>query len=213
MNVLLLSMPDSFEHMPPVGIRMPNGALTSLAGNVDPHHRVAVADLILVHRKVRETVTRLVQELEPDVVGLSIMTFQRRTAGRIIDLVRALRPGVKIVVGGYDPSLAPEAYENMGVDYLVRSEGEVTFRELLRAIERGSGFEKIGGLSDRSGDSWVHNPARAPHRLEDSEIRVPKRDARVLGGYTMLGRQVDVIETSRGCTFDCSFCSIIDRKS
>jgi radical SAM superfamily enzyme YgiQ (UPF0313 family) len=212
MNVLLLSMPDSFEHMPPVAIRMPNGALTSLAGNVDPHHRVAVADLILVHRRVRETVTRLVRELDPEVVGLSIMTFQRRTAGRIIDLVRALRPGVKIVVGGYDPSLAPEAYENMGVDYLVRSEGEVTFRELLRAIERGSGFEKIGGLSYRSGDSWVHNPARAPHRLEDSEIRLPKRDARVLGGYTMLGRQVDVIETSRGCTFDCSFCSIIEMR-
>ena len=44
MNVLLLSMPDSFEHMPPVAIRMPNGALISLAGNVDPHHRVAVAE-------------------------------------------------------------------------------------------------------------------------------------------------------------------------
>src|SRR6267378_1899663 len=41
MNVLLLSMPDSFEHMPAVAIRMPNGALSSLAGNVDPHHRVA----------------------------------------------------------------------------------------------------------------------------------------------------------------------------
>src|SRR5580704_12891916 len=212
MNVLLLSMPDSFEHMPPVAIRMPNGALTSLAGNVDPHHRVAVADLILVHREVRETVARLVRELDPEVVGLSIMTFQRRTAGRIIDLVRTLRPGVKIVVRRYVPSQAPEAYEDMGVDYLVRSEGEVTFRELLRAIERGSGFEKIGGLSYRSGDSWVHNPARAPHRLEDSEIRLPKRDARVLGGYTMLGRQVDVIETSRGCTFDCSFCSIIEMR-
>ena len=158
MNVLLLSMPDSFEHMPPVAIRMPNGALTSLAGNVDPHHRVAVADLILVHRQVRETVTRLVRELDPEVVGLSIMTFQRRTAGRIIDLVRALRPGVKIVVGGYDPSLAPEAYENMGVDYLVRSEGEVTFRELLRALEQGSGFEKIGGLSYRDGESLGAKP-------------------------------------------------------
>jgi radical SAM superfamily enzyme YgiQ (UPF0313 family) len=212
MNVLLLSMPDSFEHMPPVAIRMPNGALTSLAGNVDPHHRVAVADLILVHREVRETVLRLVRELDPEVVGLSIMTFQRRTAGRIIDLVRALRPGVKIVVGGYDPSLAPEAYENMGVDYLVRSEGEVTFRELLRAIEKGSGFEQIGGLSYKDGARWVHNPGRAPHRLEDSEIRMPKRDSRVLRGYTMLGRQVDVIETSRGCTFDCSFCSIIEMR-
>src|SRR5450631_988758 len=103
MNVLLLSMPDSFEHMPPVGIRMPNGALTSLAGNVDPEHRVAVADLILVQRRVRETVTHLVRELDPEVVGLSIMTFQRRTAARLIKLIRTLRPGVKIVVGGYDP--------------------------------------------------------------------------------------------------------------
>ncbi len=49
MNVLLLSMPDAFEHMPPVAIRMPNGALASLAGNVDPHHHVATADLVLVH--------------------------------------------------------------------------------------------------------------------------------------------------------------------
>ncbi len=38
MNILLLSMPDSFEHMPTVAVRMPNGALTSLAGNIDPHH-------------------------------------------------------------------------------------------------------------------------------------------------------------------------------
>src|SRR6202140_3728079 len=205
-------MPDSFEHMPPHAIRMPNCALTSLAGNVDPQHRVAVADLILVQRQVRETVTRLVRELDPEIVGLSIMTFQRRTAGRIIELVRALRPGVKIVVGGYDPSLAPEAYEEMGVDYLVRSEGEVTFRELLRAVEQGSGFDRICGLSYRNGESWVHNPARPPHRLEDSEIRQPNRDARVLKGYTLMGRQVDVIETSRGCTYDCSFCSIIEMR-
>jgi hypothetical protein len=95
MKVLLLSMPDSFEHMPPVGIRMPNGALTSLAGNVDPRHRVAVADLILVQRRVRETVTGLVRELDPEVVGLSIMTSQRRTAARLIELIRVLRPGVK----------------------------------------------------------------------------------------------------------------------
>jgi anaerobic magnesium-protoporphyrin IX monomethyl ester cyclase len=34
----------------------------------------------------------------------------------------------------------------------------------------------------------------------------------VLGGYTFLGRPVDVVETSRGCTFDCSFCSIIEMR-
>jgi radical SAM superfamily enzyme YgiQ (UPF0313 family) len=212
MNVLLVSMPDSFEHMPPVAIRMPNGALTSLAGNVDPHHRVAVADLILCHSSVRQTLIRLIHEFDPDVIGLSVMTFQRRTASRIIELARELKPSLKIVVGGYDPSLAPEAYEEMRVDCIVRGEGEITFRELLRALESQVDFGSICGLSYRAGERWVHNPVRPPHRLEDGEIRLPNRSARVLRGYTLLGRQVDVVETSRGCTYDCSFCSIIEMR-
>src|SRR5207237_5766809 len=43
-------------------------------------------------------------------------------------------------------------------------------------------------------------------------LALPNRAARVLDGYTLLGRQVDVIETSRGCTYDCSFCSIIEMR-
>src|SRR5258706_9408997 len=101
MNILLLSMPDSFEHTAPVTMRMPNGALGSLAGNLDPHHDVAIPDLVLVQREVRETVERLVRERKPDVVGLSVMTFQRRTAKRLIALIRQTRPEGRSVVGGY----------------------------------------------------------------------------------------------------------------
>ena len=212
MNILLFSMPDYFEHMPPIAVRMPNGALSSIAGNVDPHHRVAIADLILCHDCVRATLMRLIHDCNPELVGLSVMTFQRKTAGRIIALARALKPSVKIVVGGYDPSLAPEAYEDMDVDYIVRGEGEITFRELLRALEDGIESPSICGLSYRAGEQWAHNPIRPAHRLEDGEIRPPKRSARVLRGYTLLGRQVDVVETSRGCTYDCSFCSIIEMR-
>jgi radical SAM superfamily enzyme YgiQ (UPF0313 family) len=164
MNILLFSMPDSFEHMPTIAIRMPNGALTSLAGNVDPHHRIAAADLLLVQSRVRETVERLVAEHEPDVVGLSVMTFQRKTAKGIIDLVRTRRPGARVVVGGYDPSLAPKAYiedPDGGVDFIVRGEGEITFRELLRALEAQRGYDHIAGLSYRSADGFHHNRAMA----------------------------------------------------
>ncbi len=212
MNVLLLSMPDSFEHMPSVAIRMPNGALSSLAGNLDPHHDVAVADLVLVERRVSETVERLMREREPAVVGLSVMTFQRRTARRIVELVRARRPQAAIVVGGYDPSLAPEAWSDGSADYVVRGEGELTFRELVRALEAGQPPEKIAGLTWRSESGYVENPARPVSALDSGAIRLPKRSARVLRGYTLLGRQVDVVETSRGCTFDCSFCSIIEMR-
>jgi radical SAM superfamily enzyme YgiQ (UPF0313 family) len=124
MNLLLLSMPDAFEHMPPMAIRMPNGALASLAGNVDPHHRVAIADLILVQSAVRTTVERLIRDTSPDVVGLSVMTFQRRTAMKIARLVHELKPSARVVVGGYDPSLASDAYESCAdVDFNVRGEG------------------------------------------------------------------------------------------
>ena len=213
MKILLLSMPDSFEHMPEPVIRMPNGALTSLAGNVDPHHRTAVADLILVQRRVRETVERLIREFDPDVVGLSVMTFQRRTALSIVELIRAMKTGIKVVVGGYDPSLAPEAYAvHPGIDFIVRGEGEITFRELLRGIEAGGRYGHIAGLSYRSGGGFHDNSDRPVSRLTGGEIEPPRRDVRVLRGYTMLGRQVDVVETSRGCTFDCSFCSIIEMR-
>src|SRR5262249_37618543 len=215
MNILLLSMPDSFEHMPSVVVRMPNGALTSLAGNVDPHHKVAVADLILVQQQVRETVVRLLNEFKPDVVGLSVMTFQRKTAKRIIDLVRSLAPSAHICVGGYDPSLAPEAYTDTSsgaVDFIIRCEGEIHFRELLRAIDNKSSYDRIPGLTFRERNRFHENPNRQVSSLDGAEIRPPNRSARVLSGYAMMGKPVDVIETSRGCTFDCSFCSIIEMR-
>jgi len=134
MNILLLSMPDSFEHTPTISIRMPNGALTSLAGNVDAHHRIAVADLVLVQHRVRAALNELMDKIQPDLVGLSVMTFQRKTAQKIIELLRSLRPGVQIVVGGYDPSMAPEAYTCGEVDFIVRGEGEITFRERWKVI-------------------------------------------------------------------------------
>lgn len=213
MNILLLSMPDSFEHMPSIAIRMPNGALTSLAGNLDAHHRVAVADLVLVQSRVAATVARLMREIEPDVVGLSVMTFQRATALKIARLARALRPGVRIVVGGYDPSLAADAYTGCdAVDFLIRGEGERTLCELLRAIESGGRLDAIAGLSYRADNGMRHNPDRPIVPLASEPLRLPNRAARVLDGYTLLGRKVDIVETSRGCTFDCSFCSIIEMR-
>ena len=156
-------MPDSFEHTPTVAIRMPNGALTSLAGNIDAHHKVAVADLLLVQSHVRQTVEQLLDDIEPDLVGLSVMTFQRTTARRLIALVRARRPEAFIVVGGYDPSLAPDAWTHpaLGVDAIVRGEGELTFRELVAALEQGSPLSGVKGLWYRTRSGFVQTPPRS----------------------------------------------------
>src|SRR3954453_2834389 len=168
MRVLLLSMPDSFEHTPSLTMRMPNGALASLAGNVDRHHQVFVADLVLVQQHVRSTVERLMRAHDPDLVGLSVMTFQRKTALQIVRLLRSIKPGITVVAGGYDPSLAPEEYEypGAGIDYLVRGEGDLTFRALLRTLERGESPNALPGLSIHDGVRFRHNAAGPVSHLE-----------------------------------------------
>jgi radical SAM superfamily enzyme YgiQ (UPF0313 family) len=208
MNILLLSMPDSFEHTATVAMRMPNGALASLAGNLDKHHSVRIADLVLVQRRVPETITSLIAARQPDVVGLSIMTFQRHTAKKVVALLRTLCPSARIVVGGYDPSLATEVYEHPSwdLDAIVRGEGDLTFRELLRAWEAGRDPDAVAGLSYRTPAGFIRTADRPASRLTGDEVHLPDRSARALDGYTFLGRKIDVVETSRGCTFDCSFC-------
>jgi radical SAM superfamily enzyme YgiQ (UPF0313 family) len=95
---------------------------------------------------------------------------------------------------------------------VVRGEGEQTFCELLRAWDRQDGLAGVTGLSYRTPAGFVHNADRPIARLADNPLRLPNRGARVLAGYTLLGRQIDVVETSRGCTYDCSFCSIIEMR-
>ena len=96
------------------------------------------------------------------------------------------------------------------VDLIVRGEGDITFREVLRALERGTGVESIAGISYRTPNGFVRTPARPVSTLTGEEVRLPNRAARVLDGYTFIGRPIDVVETARACTYDCSYCSIIE---
>ncbi len=215
MNVLLLSMPDSFEHMPPVAIRMPNGALASLAGNVDPHHRVAIADLILVQSTVRATVERLVRDIEPDVVGLSVMTFQRAhgdgdRAARAHTPARRRESWSAATIRAWRPTPTTPAPRSISS---CAAKASTRCASCCARSKRGGGLERVAGLSYRTGDGLRPQP-RSTGRFgsQPTPLRLPNRDARVLSGYTLLGRRVDVVETSRGCTFDCSFCSIIEMR-
>ena len=70
----------------------------------------------------------------------------------LVNLTRVLglRSSLRVVAGGYDPSVVPEAYtEDSGslVDFILRGEGESTFHELLCTVEMESCYERILGLS------------------------------------------------------------------
>ena len=87
MNILLMSMPDCAPHFNAKRWKSPNLAVSSIAGNIEGHN-VYIADLILRRDRVAETVKELIAKYQPDVVGLTAMSFQFATARKIACLIK-----------------------------------------------------------------------------------------------------------------------------
>ncbi|VVB71869.1 Radical SAM superfamily protein [uncultured archaeon] len=212
MKILLLSSPvvqPDFDRI----ARLPSLGLVSLAAHVDDICTVHVADIHGL-KSHRDYVKRIVNGY--DLVGLTAMSFQYHEA---LELARiAKEAGARTVFGGYHPTLACEEIGNSSVaeliDYIVRGEGEATFRELVEAIIKGKNLKGILGLSyhevngdSESGRKMIHNPGRPLLKVED--IKMPNRDVRLIKkGFYSFDVPIDSVESSRGCTQGCKFCSI-----
>ncbi|MGH7300855.1 MAG: B12-binding domain-containing radical SAM protein, partial [Candidatus Rokuibacteriota bacterium] len=138
--------------------------------------------------------------LSADLVGISAITSTAPQSYRLADKVRAA--GGIVVMGGTHTSFLPE--EGLQhADFVIRGEGEFAFQELVEAIERGGGFEKIQNLSYLAEGRAVHNPERP--KIPNLDVN-PIPDYHLIQGWKSGG--VISIATSRGCPFSCTFCSV-----
>jgi len=207
MKILLLAMPDAANNFHRI-IKVPNLGLCSLAAQLDSHE-VKVVDLVLVHKNIRSWLTEFLREFTPDLVGVSSMSFQYQSAREVMAICRACAPAAKIVLGGYHASLAhAEITEGSPppFDFLIRGEGELALPALVQALEGARSWDSVPGLSWPSAGGFVHNPKG--ELLDLRLLPLPNRNARVLDHFTYFNRKMDCVETSRGCTMPCTFCSI-----
>ncbi|MHB8084573.1 MAG: B12-binding domain-containing radical SAM protein [Dehalococcoidia bacterium] len=209
MKVLLFAMPDTISALDAV-MHMPNLGLCSIAGNLEGCE-VKIVDLAFHNRNIANFIRHIMHEFRPEIVGLSAMSFQYDSACRVSQICRSVDPGIVTVLGGYHASLL---FEEIGssadaplFDFIVRGEGEVTFQKLAQELVSGRrNFGAIAGLSFNKDGRFQHNPAALLLNLES--LKPPDRNCRVLDGARFLGQRFDCVETSRGCTMGCKFCSI-----
>ncbi len=143
-----------------------------------------------------------------DLIGISALTPTATRAYEIIQqLTHRRRTHLPIVMGGPHVTFLPEEALQNGANFVVRGEGEKTMVELVQWLEDHSEkpIEKILGLSYRIGNKILHNPPRLPLSSEELDL-LPFPDLSLIRGYKTNG--INLVLTSRGCPFDCRFCSV-----
>ncbi len=212
MKVILMSMPDVAPLViHETAIHMPGHGIACVGGNVDAQHDVYIVDLIRKRRQLKKYITKILLKIRPDLVGLSAMAWQYDTCIKLIRLIKNILPTVKIAIGGYHATLMneeiAESSESRAIDFMIRGEGEEAFRRLVNALAGNDRFEDIPSLTYKNGARFIHNP-RAEN-LDLSVLKLPIRDKRRLTwGYHFMYSKIELLETSRGCTRGCNFCSM-----
>ena len=186
---------------PPTGLEY---VATSAKGLVD---KITLLDLR--YKKEFCDPDKLIDFIKKEIDIICVGIGWDRQFKEICGLLNLMPAGIPLVLGGYK---ATEQVEELfracpKVDIIVRGEGEEAIKEILK----GMPLENILGISYRVNNKITHNGNRS---LQDVDsIAYPDRNLRkneynmVLNGVKVLKTSFDSVLSSRGCPFNCKFCT------
>lgn len=168
-----------------------------------------------------EKIKYMVRDRRPDIIGIQCFSDQRASWFRLIEEIRSLRTGEKIVLGGPHPSLMPEqVLTRFQPDAIVIGEGEETMLDLIRTWENGGNLNMVKGIAYLDNGNVVITEPR--ERIKDLDVLPYPAHHKVNlsdysgwdfmdGLYPLFGLQKTpmyaTISTSRGCVGNCGYCS------
>jgi anaerobic magnesium-protoporphyrin IX monomethyl ester cyclase len=238
MRVLLVNPPQTFNQKSIPLIGLPLGLLYIASYLEKKGIDVSVFDSLTCKRRLDrrkiadnihlgasyEEVRRAIVSVRPDVIGISnLFSSQRENAIIVARLAKQSLPGAKVVVGGPHASSFPEDFLLTGcVDYVIRGEGERAMYELVRELSANASkprLERVKNLSFVRDSRTISNPIEVIAELD--ELPFPAYHKINMANYLeLMGREMSRISlvktsernaaiiTSRGCPFNCVFCSI-----
>jgi len=193
----------------PIVANYPPLAQARLAGQILDKADVAIADLRIPGE--RDRLLAEVRADPPDLAGVSLtFTSNGDEAIDVAGAIRSASPGTTIVFGGSAPSEDPPSFHASAADLICFRHGDLSFGSLVEEIGRsGAAPDRFPGFFHREGAGWALTDGPAAPSM--SSLRpyawhvIPERYWR----YYFQGlRPCGIGQTSEGCPFDCTFCSV-----
>jgi radical SAM superfamily enzyme YgiQ (UPF0313 family) len=150
-----------------------------------------------------------IDDVGPDVVGVTAFSMHVLTALAICARVKALRPGCQTVIGGHHATLLPEDFFEPQVDFVISGEGVRPLRALLEAFRSNADPSGIPGVWSRVDGAFRSGGVPLP--LDMDELPMPGRSATATDRQTYFidwMKPVALIRTTVGCPYRCTFCSL-----
>ena len=210
MKISLIFPPNIYQtkqSMPPLGIAWLASVLRE-----NGFKDVSLIDS-MANRYSNEELIDLLKKEEPAIIGISFGTQIRFGAFDLARLIKSSFPKVPIIVGGPHPTLtAQDILENIPeIDVVVRGEGEISFLNLVRAINNKEDLINIKGISFRNKKGEVIHNVNETSIADLDSLPLPARDLLPMEKYeqtTFLSKKrCTSILTSRGCPYHCVYCS------
>lgn len=194
---------EEFSVYPPLG-------LLYVATAIKEFYHVDILDVVALRYDIKKTVDHIIH-LCPAVVGISCVTFRLFPMVEIIRQVKAELPEIIFVIGGPHISLYPvETLKLPGVDFVIKGEGERSFKVLLDALVEGDTHKlrSVPGLFFKEVDKIMQNTEDI---ISIENMPIPDRKLLKWDYYHTAAdktEQVVSIISSRGCPFQCTFCDV-----
>jgi anaerobic magnesium-protoporphyrin IX monomethyl ester cyclase len=212
---VILYFPDTLENLTMISPPLP---LLAIGAYLEKEGiEVAIYDKRIDKNAHEKILSALHESL---AVGITSLTGPQIADG--IELSRKIKetnPGIPVVWGGWHPSLLPhQTLSNPYIDFVARGQGEITFTELLRALQNKSSLSSISGLLFKQDGKIIDNGVRELVDINNFPfLAYHLIDIKKYPGRPSTPSAVHAtIRTQQGCPYRCEFCAepiVYKRKS